>query len=202
MRCDGAGPDSASPQPVMARASSLWTAISQERPYMPSIERDIESKTQKTQKPGHMSKNQPKSRSTRQREQRAGRPAVATSGAVARRRVRGGCYGRDPPPSAGPRDCLPGGRRRRERFTLVGRSLLDRVSRGAHEPSPATPRQRAAGGRSGARSRRAVRYCNRVSRARAGQNPPSREVGSAHVIIPAGLLRIERSRRAPSIVRS
>jgi hypothetical protein len=41
MRCDGAGPDSASPQPVMARASSLWTAISQERPYMPSIERDI-----------------------------------------------------------------------------------------------------------------------------------------------------------------
>ena len=29
MRCDGAGPDSASSQPVMARASSLWTAISQ-----------------------------------------------------------------------------------------------------------------------------------------------------------------------------
>ena len=29
MRCDGAGPDSASPQPVMARASSLRTAISQ-----------------------------------------------------------------------------------------------------------------------------------------------------------------------------
>jgi hypothetical protein len=28
MRCDGAGPDSASPQPVMARASSLRTAIS------------------------------------------------------------------------------------------------------------------------------------------------------------------------------
>ena len=29
MRCDGAGPDSASPQPVTARASSLRTAISQ-----------------------------------------------------------------------------------------------------------------------------------------------------------------------------
>ena len=29
MRCDGAGPDSTSPQPVMARASSLRTAISQ-----------------------------------------------------------------------------------------------------------------------------------------------------------------------------
>ena len=29
MRCDGVGPDSASSQPVMARASSLWTAISQ-----------------------------------------------------------------------------------------------------------------------------------------------------------------------------
>ena len=29
MRCDGVGPDSASPQPVMARASSLRTAISQ-----------------------------------------------------------------------------------------------------------------------------------------------------------------------------
>ena len=29
MRCYGAGPDSASPQPVMARASSLRTAISQ-----------------------------------------------------------------------------------------------------------------------------------------------------------------------------
>ena len=29
MRCDGVGPDSTSPQPVMARASSLRTAISQ-----------------------------------------------------------------------------------------------------------------------------------------------------------------------------
>ena len=29
MRCDGVGPDSALPQPVMARASSLRTAISQ-----------------------------------------------------------------------------------------------------------------------------------------------------------------------------
>ena len=29
MRCDGVGPDSASSQPVMAWASSLWTAISQ-----------------------------------------------------------------------------------------------------------------------------------------------------------------------------
>ena len=29
MRCDGVGPDSASSQPVMARASSLRTAISQ-----------------------------------------------------------------------------------------------------------------------------------------------------------------------------
>jgi hypothetical protein len=37
MRCDGAGPDCASPKPVMARASSLRTAISQERPYMPYI---------------------------------------------------------------------------------------------------------------------------------------------------------------------
>ena len=29
MRCDGVGPNSASPQPIMAWASSLWTAIPQ-----------------------------------------------------------------------------------------------------------------------------------------------------------------------------
>ena len=36
MRCDGVGPDSASSQPVMARASSLWTAISQRSQHVTS----------------------------------------------------------------------------------------------------------------------------------------------------------------------
>ena len=40
MRCDGAGPDSASPQPVMARASSLRTAISQRVASEPEREPD------------------------------------------------------------------------------------------------------------------------------------------------------------------
>eukprot|EP01046_Picozoa_sp_COSAG06_P029147 COSAG06_NODE_2683_length_6456_cov_11.498978_3_plen_192_part_00 len=43
MRCDGAGPDSTSPQPVMARASSLWTTISQHShlwPRRPSLRDD------------------------------------------------------------------------------------------------------------------------------------------------------------------
>jgi hypothetical protein len=40
MRCDGAGPDSTSPQPVMARASSLRTATPQRVASEPEREPD------------------------------------------------------------------------------------------------------------------------------------------------------------------
>jgi hypothetical protein len=94
MRCDGAGPDSASPQPVTARASSLRTAISQHSHRWPR-----RSSLRDDDRPGGFSRpggrarggcraSGPIRRFTRASPTRAGRVDVTASGCDPRRQRR------------------------------------------------------------------------------------------------------------------
>ena len=94
MRCDGAGPDSTSSQPVMARASSLWTAISQHSHLWPR-----RSSLRDDDRPGGFSRpggrarggcraSGPIRRFTRASPTRAGRVDVTASGCDPRRQRR------------------------------------------------------------------------------------------------------------------